>query len=368
MLNIQKFIRENSLQEAIDKWNLKIYEEDGLIQLNYHLINSPKGIPEVDECRGLILRKDTFDIVVYPFHRFYNYGEGPAAKVNLNTAKLQEKADGSMIILYFNPITNKWNAATRGRIFADGPVGIFNKTFNELFCSTLYKNKIDLQYLLPNINFIFELIGPENRILTKYDNNELVLTGARNIINCQELDEVELDLYAKFFHVRRPKEFSFNSMDSIKELFNSIDPLDEGFVLIDYNGMNNGSYNRVKIKNPRYLAIHHCLNAGEGELFTKEKIVNIIRIGEIDELISYFPEYTDKFIEVKNTFNKLIDDIANVFESIKHLGTNRKEFALAATKYKFSGALFMLLDGKIKDGKEFLMKMNEDNLYKLLNI
>ena len=71
---------------------------DNLICLTYSQIDSPKTAPIVRQCRGLILDKNTLDIVHYPFFRFYNFEEvlEERSKFNWSKAFALEKVDGSL--------------------------------------------------------------------------------------------------------------------------------------------------------------------------------------------------------------------------------------------------------------------------------
>ena len=55
----------------------KVYEEDGIVILDYDQIESPKTHPIVIECRSLILAYPEFDVVSRKYDRFFNYGEAP---------------------------------------------------------------------------------------------------------------------------------------------------------------------------------------------------------------------------------------------------------------------------------------------------
>ncbi len=382
-LAIQKFIKINGLEAAVAKWNLKVTEQDGLAQLNYDMINSPNGIQEVDECRGLILDKKDWSVVSFPFYRFYNEGEGNAEKPDLSTSALLEKLDGSLISCYFHPILNKWVVATRGRILADGGVNsspdkIFGsgetKTFSQLFWETMKNyptadNMFKSHFALNGCYkfcCVFELFGPENRILTKYDKSDIRLLTIRNLETMEEIGEKSLENFSKITGILRPKKYEFKTKEDIFEIFKTFKPTEEGFVLTDYAHKKNGNYLRVKIKNPRYLALHHLIGAGEGELLTGKRVASLIRSGDASEVISYFPEFENKIREMEMRFKGLAGEIDSKFESIKNLGNNRKEFALEATKYKIPGAMFMLLDKKVANGYEFVMKMKEENLLELL--
>lgn len=385
MLNIQKFIITNGLQAAINKWGLKVNETEHYCQLNYCQISSPKGIPECDECRGLILDKADWSLVCQPFYRFYNEHEGHSAKIDPEKGLLLEKLDGSLISVWFDKYQGKHVCSTRGRIFADGEVGnaaqkAFGgepKTFSDLFwgvVNTRYRTFMaTLESLARNgfdsTTYMFELIGPENRILTKYEEADMYLLGRRIRDNNGEYVESDfrhLQEAARILCLKLPKVYSFKTREDITRIFEDLNPTDEGFVMVDYTEAVNGNFRRCKIKNPRYLALSRALHAGEGELMDTKSIVNLIRIGETDEVIAYFPEFKDKILALKDKFDKLAVQVDADFAEIKGLEV-RKDYALAAQKKAVPNALYALRDGTVKSGAEYLKNMREENLLEILN-
>ena len=83
-----------------------------LISLSYDQLKSDFKQKCVQECRGLILNsKKDFEVVSFPYVKFFNYCEGNAAKIDWeNEPRVYEKIDGSLMILYF--YNNEWNVST----------------------------------------------------------------------------------------------------------------------------------------------------------------------------------------------------------------------------------------------------------------
>jgi len=123
-LAIQKFLRScdprGALKRAAEKWKLNVREFGNLAQLDYRIFDSPFGVQEVEECRGIIFEKPAWNIVAFPFYRFYNATEPHAEKIALSGAVLCEKLDGTLMFTY--PYQGQIYVATRGSIRADGPV------------------------------------------------------------------------------------------------------------------------------------------------------------------------------------------------------------------------------------------------------
>lgn len=172
----------------------KVYEEDGIVILDYDQIESPKTHPIVIECRSLILSYPEFDVVSRKYDRFFNYGEAPDmyADFSFDDAIVMEKADGSLIGVYYNPKTDRWEISTRGMAKAEGE-HLFGGTWRQKVQEAFgFKDEVDFQERCDDIfrrssTYIFEYCSPENRIVTKYDEAHMVLTGVR----CKDGTEVD---------------------------------------------------------------------------------------------------------------------------------------------------------------------------------
>lgn len=122
---VQKYLREKSIELGSQAALSALTDEfairtalhpngDPLVILNYSQIDSSKRHPLVQECRGLTLHLETWDVVARSFPRFFNYGECPDQdkKFDWNNFSAETKEDGSLILLYrFN---NEWRVNTRG--------------------------------------------------------------------------------------------------------------------------------------------------------------------------------------------------------------------------------------------------------------
>ncbi len=54
----------------------------------------------VQQCRGIILDEaNNWQIVSYPYDKFFNYEESYAPQLDWSTAKIFEKLDGSLMTL-----------------------------------------------------------------------------------------------------------------------------------------------------------------------------------------------------------------------------------------------------------------------------
>ena len=373
-LKIQKFLRENSLVAAVEKWNLKVSEEGNLVQLNYNMIDSPRGVSECDECRGLILdRSNDWAVVAYPFRRFYNIGETQAVIPDLKTSVLWEKMDGTLINLFF--WDGEWRVSTRGMPFANGPVGDYDQSYSDLFLETSDKYpKIQrMREDWTDKNFIFELIGPKNRVVTPYKEADIRLLTVRDLSTLGECDWSTLCDWSQMLGVPLPRIYSFSDLDDLEALMelNEIGELDEGFVLVDTENADNGSWRRVKIKNPSYFAVAKLVGNGP---FSGRRALELVMQGEdtVVEFLAYFPEYSERILGIQVALNKLIkraeDDIEKLVVGDPEDREQRKSMALAIQREALVPSIvFRVMGGRSATVKESIFGTMPRKLMEILD-
>jgi T4 RnlA family RNA ligase len=332
----------------------KVYEN--LVLFKYDMIDTPMADPISQCCRGTILDTDNnWNIVSRPFDKFFNSEEALAVSVDWKTARVQEKLDGSLMNLYY--YGGKWNVSSSGNPDAAGNVNGAGFTFADLF----WKTWNDLGYVLPditqkNLTFMFELMTPYNRVVVPHTSNKLVLIGVRDNLTGQEHKVEQYNQY------QTVKNFKIKNMADLTESFGSFEGINqEGYVVVD------DCFNRVKVKHPQYVMLHHMRgNTGP----TLKNTLEIIASGEQMEILSYFPEWQPIYDEVKSRFDKAIKSIEDSYNEAvaKTVGGNQKDFASIATKAPCPDALFKLRSGKHKTVTEYLKSLALDRLMDVVGI
>lgn len=357
---LQKFLRDGgTIVQLTEKYAIKMMRHtqyNNLVLFKYNQIDSPLGEPLVQECRGVILDEaNDWAVVSRPFDKFFNFGEGHASEIDWATAYVQEKADGSLATIYF--YDNAWHIATSGSPDASGEVHGFGFTFSELFWKTFDSQLI----VLPEIKdrhycFMFELTSQYNKIVVRHTEPSIVLLGGRNITTGEEIsarDALKLFPSGKLSSI---KEFPLTSFEEIFATFPSISPLSqEGYVVVDAN------FNRVKCKSPAYVALHHMKDG----LQSRRALVEVMRSGEIEEVVNYFPEYKEVLLEAKDRMDALVSELESTYDSIKDI-QNQKEFALKACATKCSSALFSFRAKKTPSIRRYLADIHIDSAMGLL--
>ena len=333
----------------------------GLVLLKYNQISSPFAEELVRECRGLILDESNgWRPVARAFDKFFNHGEQLAAPVDWDTARVQEKVDGSLCVLYH--YAGEWHVATTGTPDASGPVEGNRFTFAELFWRTFEAmSPKGRDFLLPaDIQrvFMFELTTPYNRVVVPHTECHLTLLGVRDMETMAEEHASDWDeLYPTV------RNFPLQSFDDITASFEVLEPLrQEGYVVVD------DAFRRVKVKHPGYVAIHH-LKGEQGP--TLKRMLEIVRSNEGMELLVHFPEWRIIYDKAAAKLDALVTELESDYSRISEaIGANgaQKEFALLAAKTRWSAALFQKRAGRVATVRESLAAMPLDRLAGLLDI
>ena len=337
MLNLQTFIRENeNWRELISEkpYCIKVTEKEGLVCFKYSQIDSDFNEPLVRECRGIILEKDTWNVVAYAFNKFFNFGESYADEIDWASARVLEKVDGSLIKVYYY---NGWRVGTNSTIDADDAKLLAPpyETFMDLFSAAADICGLDYNKLDPHYTYIFELRSPYNKVVVPYEDIRIIHIGTRNNITCEE---VEVDI-----GIEKPKQYMLSSLDDCIAMAATFDFTKEGFVVVDKN------YHRVKVKSEDYVRVHRLANNGS---ITLERAIDLIRMNELEEFLVYCPQYTGFINDVCHRFNKFYSDIyfnVNMALIEKMDCETRKDFAAVAKTFKYPMVWFKVYDTKSFD-------------------
>ena len=342
-----------SSKYGIDCKRHKVY--NNLVQLKYSQLDSPMDSPIVQQSRGVILDENRrWDVVARPIDKFFNHVEELAHRIDWATAHVQEKLDGSSAILYW--YDNDWRVGTLGSPDASGAVNGLDMTFAHLFWKVWnmmgYSLPISAQQCL---TFQFELMTPFNKVVVQHESSTLKLVAVRN---CLTGNEVPAKFHVAF---RTVEEFGLKSIEEIHEAMHLVNPLrQEGYVVVDKE------FNRIKIKHPGYVAIHHLRDS-----LSPRKILEAVRAGETSEMLVYFPEWKDAFEQVQAAYDGLAMHLESEERRLRVIppGTDgQKAFALEAKNSPCSGALFAVRNGRATSIREALKVMHVDGLMDTLGV
>jgi T4 RnlA family RNA ligase len=279
-------------------------------------------------CRGLIL-DDQNEIVSRPFEKFFTYEQCQKMEIAIPNVpfKVFEKLDGSLGVMYV--YGDYVGIATRGSFVSDQAI-LANKILEK------YPNEADWfreMAKAQGYTFLFEIVGPDNRIVISYEENDLILLA------CIDKNGKDVDIDNYWFNwpikAKRYKQFESESFEMMKgqNLEN-----EEGYVALFENDF------RMKIKFENYLELHK-MYCGLSNRMIWEHISNGGMVKDLD-----IPdELMDWALDVeKNILDEALEyteDIHYVYEEIPK-GLDRKTFAEYAKMTKYPSFMFLLYDGR----------------------
>ena len=366
MLAVQTYLQTHSLEDLKTTYGIKyrINTDLNVVCLNYDMLNSDMSQVIVQECRSLILDTHTFNVLSFPFKRFFNYGEGHIpADFDWNNFGTAKKIDGSLISLYYTT-DGRRQFSTRSVPDANCCYDEGTHTFKELIEGVIFEmtnGEPEKFYksFHPGFSYAFELTTPENQVVIKYDTRKLTLLAIRDISNLLELDVEE---WAYWMNYKYPVDIPEKGLtfEQVKTKVAAIDPLkEEGFVLVDNN------FNRIKIKSEAYLLLSHSRD-GLGK--SAKTRLEIILMDKLDDVKSLQPEWVQKKLE--DMVEALVitsTTIDNKYTEIQYLPT-QKDFALVAKEYPYFDALFSIRKGQVENSLDWLRKTGLRNPKSILEL
>lgn len=351
-LEVLKLINQNRNWEEIlssSPYNIIIKQKGDFVLLKYSSIEpkSDMSNPIVQECRGLILKKDFFELTSNPsipqykvasmrFTKFFNYGQEEAAILEF-PCEASEKIDGSLIGVWYDNNTG-WHVSTSGNIDAeDAPIDTGEyKSYRDVFNLAWDDNFFDM--LSKDCTYMFELVSPFTKLVVPYKETKLYLLAIRNNITLEEFDRSYLSIIAEQLFgdkISVPKSYMCKNIEEIQNAVNELTDNDEnfeGFVLCDKN------FNRIKLKSAIYTNLFFI--RGEG-VFSNKKILKLIMDEQDDDVIACFPEYKEQFDRIRRGLSLFITHLKSLLSDGEKLyKLDKKEFANNIKLYKYKDILF----------------------------
>lgn len=321
------------LRTLTEVYKIKATRDGDLVSLKYDQHESPMHEPMVAQCRGMVVDVERGVILAHPYDKFWNHGELHAAEIDWARARVQEKLDGSLMILWWSPFDLVWHVSSSGHPTAGGEFGYdTTRTFADAFWDTFQSLGMKLPAGCTGSTFMFEICAKQNRIVVKHDAPRLVLHGARATAAGVEWSRSALEHVAGDLGWEIVKEYPIDSLAACLALVEELDPIKhEGFVVVD------DAFRRIKIKSSAYVALHHL----RGEGMSQRRAIELWQKGETAEVLASFPEYTDETEVVRVQLDAAIAQSFALWNDHRTLPT-KKDFAMAVKSSPLSGIAFKL--------------------------
>ncbi len=218
---------------------------------------------------------------------------------------------------------------------------------------------IDYSILNKNHTYMFEIKSKYNRVVIPSDNIDLYHIGTRDNISLLELD-VDIG-------IKKPNSHTFKSLYDCVENSKGLNNTCEGYVIVDK------FFNRVKVKSPIYVYLEYLKNNGK---FVDETILQIL-LNSDDNFYNYFPDFNDKFMEMKRKLDKFISsveyEIQDIGVALTMNGLNVSDisgpdFAKLVSNSICPTILFMWKKGRLTSVKDWLCRRTLTHALEYVNM
>ncbi|MBR1710480.1 MAG: hypothetical protein IJ719_16910 [Clostridia bacterium] len=305
---------QDNWRELLAGKGISIRESGNLVILNYG-IDCDFTDSVVQEARGIIIDTERSEVVCWPFRKFGNYGERYADDIDWNTARVQEKIDGSIVKLWYDHKADRWQWSTNSMIdAADAHVMDGAVSFMDLIRRAENYKDIPFDNLDRDKTYIFELVAPEQKIVIRYEYPYLYHIGTRSNFTGEESNDN--------IGIRKPAEYPLHSLRECVKAAETLNQNDEnieheGFVVVD------AGWHRIKVKSPEYVYAHRVAFC---HVFTKKRVLPMIRIndGSLEELIKTSPDsevyvryYQWRYAELKRAVGIAISKARAMYEELE---------------------------------------------------
>ena len=322
-------------------------------------------------CRGIIVHKDTGEIIARPFEKFFNYGTanmpetdptdwtvfGLSDRWKVNEPTVWEKVDGFLCTGY--KWDGRWYVASKGSFTSP----------HAKWATNWLQGHGWLNMYLPNSKTpVFEGICSGLRIVVDYGaREEMVLLALIDNETGEEMPPDQLKLWAKCVNVSVARQHDITMQEAHQNTYDESVKNKEGYVLTWYR--TGQPPFRLKLKFADYLRLHRLVTG-----VSPKHILEVLRNGWTTELDEYFNASTPWFSHFVTKWKRAIEGEYERIEeaswkrydqlkpilvnrTLNNLGVIRKEYATEVNKsenVEFSGVLFAMLDGK--DYKQVIWK------------
>ncbi len=325
----------NRKDNNVSVYNIDVKNNDHLAILYYNDIMSESKSNLENNCRSIIIEKDTLRIIGSQFNKIiYNDDAINYLKnSDWNKVIIQKCYEGTMLLVYHH--NDEWYVSTRRCLNSDNSHWIKNKSYREMFDES---KTFDFDDLNTNYCYHFALVHYKNR----------------NIVSYSEYGEE----YKKLFHVTTTKKYTleevdveingsenievlqYNDLNEVIDDLQNISDIDEikknvsteGYIFKVYEGEPHKSpFTVLKLQTPLYQKLMSMKpnNSNLDQIY-----MELYQRDQLFDFLPYFSKYTTDIIRRINISLKTIaKEILNLYH-----GTRQKKnphiYKFLSDKYK----------------------------------
>lgn len=338
---ICRFIAEHpdDWKKVLSEKSIRIKQDENYPAVhifNYEMFGADFTDPVVQEARGIIIDTENLKVLCWPFRKFGNYEESYVDRIDWKNAKVQEKIDGSIVKLWWNPLKESWQWSTNSMIdAAKAETRIVGLSYLDIIKKAVNYKDVPIEKLSRDTTYIFELVSSMTQVVISYPEIRLWHTGTRsNITGTESVEDIGIP---------HPKEYAMSSLQECvhaAEMLNRDEKVEhEGYVVVDRQ------FHRIKIKSPVYVAMHH---SATGQI-SKRQALTMLKDHLIEEILPDHPAnrrellfYAYQMEEVMNSMAVFMDYSRALYDELGH---DRKALAAKIARMPFGWCGFGAVDG-----------------------
>jgi hypothetical protein len=245
--------------------------------------------------RGIVLDTVSKKIINYSIEGSLDE-ETFFSKVSWDNIVIEKCMDGTLINLFYH--NNTWNISTKFCINADHSKFRSEKSFKQLFQEVVNIDDLELD---PKFSYSFLLRHDDNRIVSPVEENKVYYLESVNVITGEK---VFINTGLESMNVLRIhnicNEINVNNRRELHEYIDNLNWDIPGLMLFSQDR----KY-RCKITNPKYQYVESLL-ANNVDVYMLCLNDLMKEPHKLNEILKYYPEYSDVVENVKRDFNEYI--------------------------------------------------------------
>jgi hypothetical protein len=256
----------------------------------------------------------------------------------------QEYAEGTMINMFYDDISEGWELSTRSNI--GGKYCYYDSTkstFRDMFLTAFTDMELEFSNFKKGYSYSFVVQHPENRIVVPFNKAQLILTNVYKIdgTTVEEMDLgnngvwIDSEAYSKLKFPRTLDKLMDLTDNSIETINNTITTGNIDYTIVGAVISNRKTGDRLKIRNPTYEYVRQLRGNNVKLQF---QYYYLRRYGRVKEFLKYYPEMSSEL----ETYRKQLHNWTNELHGNYIKCYIKKERELKTFPFEFRTHMFEL--------------------------
>ena len=280
-------------------------------------------------CRGIVL-DDEGKVWASPFPKFFNYEEHDVSELpHGQKIEITQQMDGSLLIVF--RYEDKVVYSTRGSFYSDQAIA-GGQLFRELY---------EEDWVQDGLTYLFEYVGPDNRIVVDYEYDDLIHLGLINTQSGSDLPRDERFTCVSTYDVEGGL-FGHDLYSKLKSLNTSNE---EGFVIRAISDGDSPDW-RCKIKFEDYCKLHKIVTGVSNKTIWE----NLRSNTSFDDILEITPDEFNDWLRItkknfETEYELILAQAKMAYNEVKDLETRKDQaITLLANHKDISHIVFKMLN------------------------